>query len=82
MFICKVHVFITDTWLGDPKNTDEMSDPKWFSIHHLPINELMKADQFWMQDALLGKKLVAKAYYGPFQKELLAPVEIRYVDHF
>jgi len=80
-FICKVHVYLIKNWREEPIATDEMADPKWFSINSLPDN-LMSADKEWLPLVLKGEKITAMAEYGPHQKKLLAPVEITRVESF
>jgi ADP-ribose pyrophosphatase YjhB (NUDIX family) len=73
-FMCRCHVFIIKEWTGEIKATDEMLTPTWFKINNLPLEQMMPADRYWLLPALLGKKIIAKAEYGPFQKELLSDV--------
>lgn len=76
-FSCCVHVFLARRWIGEPRETEEMADPKWFEIKHLPFKKMMPADKFWVPLVLSGKKIFGKAKYGPFQRRLLAPMEIQ-----
>jgi len=72
-FICRMHVYIVRQWWGgDPKETKTMIKPAWFDIDHLPLEEMMPADKIWLQIVLKGKKIIAVAEYGPFQKTLLS----------
>lgn len=72
--VCKVHVYFAYEWEGDPQETDEVGDPQWFHKDHLPLENMMPADRHWLPAVLAGERLMAKASYGPFQQELLAPV--------
>ncbi len=78
-FTCRVHVYVTRFWSGEPKATDEMATPTWFDLSKLPIDQMMPADRFWLPLALSGKRILAKASYGPFQKTLLEDVAIQEV---
>jgi ADP-ribose pyrophosphatase YjhB (NUDIX family) len=80
IFVCQVHFYLVKKWSGEAKETDEMLSPTWFDV--LPLSEMMPADREWLPIALGGKKIRAKAIYGPFQKVLLDPVEITEVDFF
>ena len=82
IFICQVHIYLVRVWYGSAKSTDEMVDPTWFDINDLPFSEMLPADREWLPIALSGKKITAEAWYGPHQKELLRPVEIREVEGF
>lgn len=81
-FICRVHFFIIKKWKGKANETDEMTKPKFFNINNLPLNQMMPADREFFHLILNGKKIIAKAKYGPFQKELLGPVIIQEVSCF
>lgn len=81
-FVCKVYFFIARDWTGTFNDTDEMIDYRPYKTDNLPLNEMMPADKEFFPLILNGKKIIGKAYYGPYQKELLAPVEIQEVDSF
>ena len=81
-FVCRCHVFVVKEWSGEIKATSEMANPTWFRINELPLNQMMPADQYWLPLALLGTKIIAKAEYGPFQKELLGDVILQEVKSF
>jgi len=81
-FICKVYVYFVKKWQGDPIETEEMLCPTWFRFDSLPFDNMMPTDKVWMPEILSGKKIIAKAYLGPFQKESLANVEVEFVDKF
>ena len=82
IFVCRVHIFLVLHWAGDPEETEEMIRPERFHKDDLPLGEMMLADREWIREILNGKKLLITARYGPFQKTLLGPVEIREVDSF
>ena len=42
----KVHVFITETWEGDPKESEEMM-PQWYEVENIPYNEMWPDDEHW-----------------------------------
>lgn len=81
-FACRVHVYFVSQWEGEPQETEEMLAPTWFSKDALPLDEMMPADKEWLPIVLSGKKIIAEAHYGPFQKNLLGKVSLRYVDSF
>ncbi|MFH1170184.1 MAG: NUDIX domain-containing protein [Candidatus Vogelbacteria bacterium] len=81
-FSCLVHVFITEHWVGEPRESEEMVMPTWFSFDQLPVAEMMLADSTWVPLVLAGKKIIGEAHYGPFQKKLLKPVVITEVSSF
>lgn len=81
-FTCRVHFFLVRQWRGEAKETEEMIRPTWFDTSNLPFDQMMPADREWLPIALRGQKIIAEARFGPFQKTLLAPVKIKYVDDF
>jgi len=81
-FVCTVHFFVVHDWLGEPQATIEMSDPQWFDVSGLPLDDMMPADRQWLPQALAGQKLIATAYLGPYQEHTLGDVEITYADSF
>lgn len=56
---CKVFVFISKSWLGKPKETEEMK-PKWFEISKIPYQKMWPDDIHWLPFILSGKKLKGK----------------------
>jgi len=82
IFICKVHFYIVKKWKGEPKETEEMTNPTWFNKQKLPFHEMMPSDKEWLPIALSGKKIIAEASLGPFQQKLLGEVKIKYVKEF
>jgi 8-oxo-dGTP diphosphatase len=79
-FVCRVHVFFLYKWEGEPLETDEMATPTWFGFNNLPDN-LMLADKTWLPLVLEGKRIRARAYYGPYQKMLIGKVEVKEVKY-
>lgn len=77
-----VHVYVASHCSGEVKETPEMTTPTWFRPEDIPLDELMLADRFWLLQALDGKKLVVTVHYGPYQQELLQPVETEEVEDF
>lgn len=70
-FICRVHFYIVRDWKGEPKESDEMANPKYFDVDNLPFDDMMPADRLLFPLIFSGKKIIGSAKYGPFQKELL-----------
>lgn len=81
-FTCRCHVYLTNKWSGEVKETSEMKTPTWFQISTLPFDEMMPTDRDWLPHALNGKLVLADAYLGPFQKEKLKETKIEFLDFF
>jgi 8-oxo-dGTP pyrophosphatase MutT (NUDIX family) len=82
VFTCRCHVFLAHLWRGRTKETPEMTKPTWFRRDALPFDEMMPADRDWLPRALSEKKIVAEAWYAPFQKSLHKPTLVREVSEF
>jgi 8-oxo-dGTP pyrophosphatase MutT (NUDIX family) len=54
-----VHVFRTETFSGEPVETEEMR-PQWFSIDAIPYAESWEDDQYWLPLLIAGKKFTAE----------------------
>jgi 8-oxo-dGTP diphosphatase len=81
-FVCRVHVFFVNSWEGEPQASEEMADPTWFPKYQLPFECMMPADRIWLPLVCQGKKIRARASYGPHQKVLLGEVILKEVDDF
>ena len=55
----EAHVFKTDQFIGEPKETEEMK-PQWFFIDEIPFDQMWPDDAFWMPLFLKGKKFKGK----------------------
>jgi 8-oxo-dGTP pyrophosphatase MutT (NUDIX family) len=51
-----VHIFIVNSWTGQPEETDEMK-PIWFSLDALPLSGMPQNDALWVERILNGEKL-------------------------
>ncbi len=54
-----VHVFFTNDWQGEPKETEEMK-PKWFKIKDIPFNQMWPDDKYWLPRVLNGERIKAE----------------------
>jgi len=79
VFECKVHIYFLHAWTGNAVETDEMGLPAPYDRNDLPFDRMMPADKIWVPLIVKGKKIIAHAAYGPFQKELLDMVVCREV---
>jgi 8-oxo-dGTP diphosphatase len=53
-----VHMFVTTSWHGKPKSSNEMKNPKWFDIDDLLVEkakkEMMPGDHLFIKEILTG----------------------------
>ena len=61
--IMEVHIFKTNNFLGNPKETEEMR-PQWFNIDNLPFKDMWPDDIHWMPLFFAGKKFKGKFLFG------------------
>lgn len=52
-------VYITKTWEGEPKETEEMR-PQWYNKKELPFEAMWPDDKFWIPLVLNGTKVNAE----------------------
>lgn len=74
-FVCKLHVYLVQEWSGEPWESLEMINLRWFDFSRLPEN-MLPGDSQWLPRILKGTKLLGTIHYGPFQKTLLQPVQV------
>ena len=59
-----VHAFITHQWLGTPKESQEMGEPRWFPFSKIPYAEMFPDDHFWLPRILSGENLDAHVFFS------------------
>lgn len=72
-----VHVYKTDSWEGEPIETEEMR-PQWFRINDIPFNQMWSDDKLWFPYFLNGKLFKARFVFGEGDK--LTEQKIEEVD--
>lgn len=48
-----VHVYLCDSWEGEPEETDEMA-PEWFNETDIPYDNMWADDRYWLPQVLDG----------------------------
>lgn len=77
VFHCCVHTFVTERWVGDPQETEEMRSPTWFPKKELPLDEMMLGDRIWLPLVFSSKTpFHTEIWFGPGQRTLERPVRI------
>lgn len=69
VFECFVY-FATD-WVGEFKETDEMSAPEEFDVANPPLDEMMAGDRLWLEKIFLGEKIRAQVFYNEDNSKVL-----------
>lgn len=62
-----VHVFLINSWEGEPKETEEMA-PKWFGTDNLPFENMWDDDNYWVSRVLAGEKIKAEFTFKKGEK--------------
>jgi 8-oxo-dGTP diphosphatase/2-hydroxy-dATP diphosphatase len=58
----EMHIFASDGFSGELRETEEMA-PEWFSIEHIPYEEMWQSDPLWYPYFLGGEKFVGKVIF-------------------
>lgn len=58
-----VHVYLTEDWAGEPKESEEMR-PEWFLVNQIPFENMWPDDIFWLPEVIKGNLLKAKFKFG------------------
>lgn len=58
----EVHIFRTETFYGEPKETEDMI-PDWYDINRLPLERMLESDREWFSKVIRGEKFRANVYY-------------------
>lgn len=58
-----VHVFMACEYEGDPKDSDEMTDPRWYPIDEIPYAEMPKGDRLVIPHIMRGDKVEGTIWY-------------------
>ena len=72
-----VHVFLADSWKGNPEESEEMA-PKWFKFPEIPFAKMWDDDKYWLHHVLAGKKLEADFIFK--EGEIIADHKINIIN--
>jgi len=62
----EAHIYLLDTWTGEPQATPDLPDPVWYPVSAIPYGEMMPGDRLWLPRALAeGNNLASRIHYGP-----------------
>jgi 8-oxo-dGTP diphosphatase / 2-hydroxy-dATP diphosphatase len=81
----EVHIFKTETFSGDPVETEEMK-PQWFLFEDIPYSEMWPDDIHWLPKVLEGKKVLGSFCFdapaSTVHQATILSHELREVDGF
>lgn len=58
-----VHVFLAETWDGEPTESDEMK-PGWFPVADIPFASMWPDDSIWLPEVLSGNRVRGRFRFG------------------
>lgn len=74
-----VHVYIVDSWEGDPLESEEMA-PQWYDIEDIPYTNMWPDDIYWLPQVLSGEKIQAAFTFG--EKDSILEQSVEKVMHW
>ncbi len=66
----KVHIFRVMYAHDEPKDTDEMIQPTWFSFDAIPYKEMWPGDDAWIPLFLRGEKFQGEIHFSEGGKKV------------
>jgi len=48
--VMEVHVYLAESWSGDPHAASDEMKPQWWGCNQLPFDQMWKDDQHWSED--------------------------------
>lgn len=69
-----VHVYRTETWTGEPTESDEMK-PQWFSVTDIPYDTMWSGDDQWMPLVIKGQRFQAEMWFDGQQNNVKAEIQ-------
>lgn len=59
-----VHMYSTASWQGEPRESDAMGTPTWFSVTELPYNSMPPDNPNWLPLVFAGNNFIGTARYN------------------
>ncbi|GAB5592331.1 Nudix (Nucleoside diphosphate linked moiety X)-type motif 1 [Umbelopsis nana] len=66
----EVHVFCTDSYSGEPKESEEMK-PEWFSYANIPYDTMWPDDKYWLPIMFKGNRFTGRFDFAEDQTTIL-----------
>lgn len=57
-----VHIFTTERYSGEPKETEEMK-PQWFAFADIPYGNMWPADRYWLPYVIEKKQFTGSVHF-------------------
>ncbi len=75
-----VHVFKATKHKGEPRNSNEMTDPRWYSTENIPYDQMPSGDKLVLPHIIKGEKVEGLIRYD--ENRNITDYEIHLVDDF
>lgn len=72
-----VHVYVTEKWLGEPVESEEMK-PEWYSVKNIPFDTMWPDDKFWVPHMVEGKLIKGAFTFG--EGDVILEQEVNIVE--
>lgn len=66
----RVFIYRIDEFIGEPKETAEMGEPKEFDSDKIPYEEMLIGDEKFIPFVVQGKKFIGEIHFSEKNKEL------------
>ncbi|KKQ08044.1 MAG: Hydrolase [Parcubacteria group bacterium GW2011_GWB1_36_5] len=67
----KVYIYRIDEFLGEPKETEEMGEPREFNVNEIPYHEMIIGDDRFMPFVVEGKNFKGEIHFSVTKEGLL-----------
>lgn len=67
-----VHFFISDSWEGVPKESNELGPLEWFETSNLPFDEMWPADRYIWPIIIGGQQVQGEVFFTPDTKGVVS----------
>ncbi|CAO0797190.1 unnamed protein product [Mucor circinelloides] len=66
----ETHVFVTTSYKGTPKETEEMR-PEWYAFDQIPFDQMWSDDKYWFPFVLNSQQFSGHFHFAEDQKTIL-----------
>ncbi len=77
--ISKAHIYLCETWKGEPVETEEMN-PSWFNVEDIPYEQMWVDDLHWLPSVLAGNLISGKITFT--DQKTIYQKDIKFVEKF
>lgn len=71
-----VHMYSAASWQGEPRESEAMATPTWFSVTELPYNSMPPDNPNWLPLVFAGNNFIGTARYNSAREVVNCAVEV------